>query len=55
VPSWGTASAWASGPLLPSVLGGEGRSPSMWRRRTLGTRGWPTAGAASHRVPDALA
>jgi hypothetical protein len=55
VPSWGHASAWAGGPLLPSVLGGEGRSPSMRMRRTSGMRGWPTAGAASHRVPDALA
>jgi hypothetical protein len=55
VPSWVPASAWAGGPLLPSVLGGEGRSQSMQRRRTSSTRGWPTAGAASHRVPDALA
>jgi hypothetical protein len=51
VPCWGPASAWAGGPLLPSVLGGEGRSPSMRRRRTSGTRGWPTAGAASRRPP----
>jgi hypothetical protein len=44
-----------SGPLLPSVFGGEGRSLFMRRRRTLGTRGWLTAGVTSHRVPDALA
>jgi hypothetical protein len=44
-----------SGPLLPSVFGGEGRSLFMRRRRTSGTRGWPTAGVASHRVPDVLA
>jgi hypothetical protein len=43
-----------SGPLLPSVLGGEGRPLFMRRRRTSGTRGWPTAGVASHRVPDGL-
>jgi hypothetical protein len=55
VPSWGPASAWAGGSLLPSILEGEGRSPSMQRRQTSGTRGWPTAGAARHRVLDALA
>jgi hypothetical protein len=44
-----------SGPLLPSVFGGEGRSLLMRRRRTSGTRGWLTAGVASHRVPNALA
>jgi hypothetical protein len=44
-----------SGPLLPSVFGGEGRLLFMRRRRTSGTRGWLTAGVASHRVPDALA
>jgi hypothetical protein len=44
-----------SGPLLPLVFGGEGRSLFMRRRQTSGTRGWPTAGVASHRVPDALA
>jgi hypothetical protein len=44
-----------SGPLLPSVFGGEGCSLFMRRGRTSGTRGWPTAGVASHRVPDALA
>jgi hypothetical protein len=44
-----------SGPLLPSVFGGEGRSLFMRRGQTSGTWGWPTAGVASHRVPDALA
>jgi hypothetical protein len=44
-----------SGPLLPSVFGGEGRSLLMRRRQTSGTRGWLTAGVTSHRVPDALA
>jgi hypothetical protein len=44
-----------SSPLLPSVLGGEGHQLFMRRRRTSGTRGWPTTGVASHRVPDALA
>jgi hypothetical protein len=44
-----------SGPLRPSVFGGEGHSLFMRRRRTLGTRGWLTAGVASHCVPDALA
>jgi hypothetical protein len=44
-----------SGPLLPSVFEGEGRSLFMRRRRTSGTRGWLTAGVASHRVSDALA
>jgi hypothetical protein len=43
-----------SGPLLPSVFGGEGRSLFMQRRRTSGTRGWLTAGVASHRVSDTL-
>jgi hypothetical protein len=43
-----------SGPLLPSLFEGEGRSLFMRRRRTSGTRGWATAGIASHRVPDAL-
>jgi hypothetical protein len=44
-----------SGSLLPSMFGGEGRSLFMRRRRTSGTRGWLTAGVASHRVPDASA
>jgi hypothetical protein len=44
-----------SGPLLPSVIGGEERSLIMLRRRTSGTRGWLTAGVASHCVPDVLA
>jgi hypothetical protein len=30
-----------SGPLLPSVFEGEGRSPALRRRRTLGARGQP--------------
>jgi hypothetical protein len=41
--------------FLPQYSGDKGVLPSMRRRRTSGTRGWPTAGAASHRVPDALA
>jgi hypothetical protein len=41
--------------LLPSVFGGEGHSLFMRGRRTSGTRGWLTAGVASHLVPDALA
>jgi hypothetical protein len=44
-------SAWAGGPLLPPAFGGEGRSPALQRRRTLGTRYRPTAGAASRRMP----
>jgi hypothetical protein len=44
-----------SGPLLPSVFGEEGCSLLMRRRRTSGTRGWLTAGVASHHVSDALA
>jgi hypothetical protein len=43
-----------SGPLLPSVFGGEGCSLFMRRKRTSGTRGWLTAGVACHRVSDAL-
>jgi hypothetical protein len=35
-------SAWAGGPLLPPAFGGEGCSPALPRRRTLGTRGWPS-------------
>jgi hypothetical protein len=35
-------SAWAGGPLLPPAFGGEGRSPALRGRRTLGTRGWPS-------------
>jgi hypothetical protein len=35
-------SAWAGCPLLPPAFGGEGRSPALWRRRTLGTRGRPS-------------
>jgi hypothetical protein len=42
-----------SDPLPPSVFGGEGCSLFMRRRRTSGTRGWLTAGVASHRVSDA--
>jgi hypothetical protein len=34
-------SAWAGDPLLPPAFGGEGRSPALRRRRTLGTRGRP--------------
>jgi hypothetical protein len=45
----------SSGPLLPSMFGGEGHSLFMRRRRTLDTRGWLTAGVASHCVLDALA
>jgi hypothetical protein len=45
----------SSGPLLPLVFGGEGRSLFMRRRQTSGTRGWLTTGVASHRVPDVLA
>jgi hypothetical protein len=41
--------------FFPQYSGEKGILPSMWRRRTSGTRGWPTAGAASHRVHDALA
>jgi hypothetical protein len=48
-------STWAGGPLLPPAFGGEGRSPALRRRRTSGTRGRPSAGAASHRVPGASA
>jgi hypothetical protein len=48
-------SAWAGGPLLPPAFGGEGRLPALRRRQTSGTRGQPTASAASHRVPGALA
>jgi hypothetical protein len=61
-PCWGGGCAelgphlhMSSGPLLPSVFGGEGRSLFMQRRRTSGTRGWLTVGVVSHRVPDALA
>jgi hypothetical protein len=61
-PSWGGGCAelgphlrMGSGPLLPSVLGGEGRPLFMRRRRTSSMRGWPTAGVANHRVPNALA
>jgi hypothetical protein len=35
-------SAWAGGPLLPPTFGGEGRSPALRRRQTLGTRGQPS-------------
>jgi hypothetical protein len=48
-------SAWASGPLLPPAFGGEGRSPALRRRRTLGTRDRPTAGAAGRHVPGSPA
>jgi hypothetical protein len=48
-------SAWAGGPLLPSVFGGEGRSPALRKRRTSGMWGWSTAGAARHRVPNVFA
>jgi hypothetical protein len=48
-------STWAGGPLLPPAFGGEGRSPTLRMRQTSGTRGRPTAGAASHRVPGASA
>jgi hypothetical protein len=48
-------SAWASGPLLPPAFGGQGRSPALRRRRTSGTRDWPTAGATGRRVPGSLA
>jgi hypothetical protein len=44
-PSWGPASAWAGGPLLPPAFGGEGRSPALRRRRASGMRDRPTAGA----------
>jgi hypothetical protein len=48
-------SAWASGPLLPLAFGGEGRSPALRRRRTLGTRDRPTAGAGGCCVLGSLA
>jgi hypothetical protein len=35
-------SAWAGGPLLPPAFEGEGRSPALRRRRTLGTWGRPS-------------
>jgi hypothetical protein len=35
-------SAWAGSPLLPPAFGGEGRSPALWRRRTMGSRGRPS-------------
>jgi hypothetical protein len=41
-PCWGRASrvavlpsAWADDPLLPPAFRGEGRSPALWRRRTV--------------------
>jgi hypothetical protein len=34
-------SVWAGGPLLPPAFGGEGRSPALRRRRTLGMWGRP--------------
>jgi hypothetical protein len=55
VPSWGPTSAWVAARFFPQYSGEEGHPLFMQRRRTLGTRGWPTAGVTSHRVPDALA
>jgi hypothetical protein len=48
-------SAWAGGPLLPPAFGGEGRSPALQRRRTPGTRGWPSVApsAAACLAPGA--
>jgi hypothetical protein len=48
-------SAWAGGLLLPPAFGGEGRSLALRRRRTSGTRGRPTTGAVSRRVPGSSA
>jgi hypothetical protein len=50
-PSWGPASAWAGGPLLPPAFGGEGRSPALRRRRASGMRDRPTAGATGRHLP----
>jgi hypothetical protein len=40
-------SSWAGGPLLPPAFGGEERSPTMWRRRTLGARGRPSVASSA--------
>jgi hypothetical protein len=38
----GEPSVWAGGLLLPPAFGGEGRSPALRRRQTLGARGRPS-------------
>jgi hypothetical protein len=53
--SRGPTPAGAGDPLLPSVIGGEGRSPALRRGRTSTTLGRSAASVVSSSMPGSLA